>query len=151
MSAKEQLYGAHRDASEKYTYFLLAGAGAAIAFAVTQSQTATLSWSKLPLAAAVVCWGISFYFGCRQVQTRASLMFQNFQMLRVRDGEHPEFPPNPAVINVIRKILEEQSNKSGASGAWQFRFLIGGAFFYVVWHVTEMALRTPGLLARLGL
>ncbi|MGE9009793.1 hypothetical protein ACO2JO_14495 [Leptospira interrogans] len=107
MSAKEQLYGAHRDVAEKYTYFLLAGAGAAIAFAVTQSQTATFSWSKAPLAMAVLCWGISFYCGCRQVQTRASVMLQNFQLLRIQAGEHPEFPPHARVIDVISKLVEE--------------------------------------------
>jgi hypothetical protein len=144
MSAQEQLYGAHRDASEKYIYFLLAASGAAIAFAVTQSQTATISWLKLPLALAVICWGASFYCGCKQVQQRVNLMFHNFELLRTRDGEHPVFPPHLA--DPIRKIMEERSEKSGSWGAWQFRFLIGGALFYVAWHVTEMTLRTPGLV-----
>jgi hypothetical protein len=57
----DDLYKLHRDASEKYIYFLLAAAGASIAFAATQTQAATISWSKLPLAfAAYVGLLVSF-------------------------------------------------------------------------------------------
>jgi hypothetical protein len=48
-----ELFRALRDTQEKYVYFLLAAAGAAIGFALSQTQQATLSWSKLPLAGAV--------------------------------------------------------------------------------------------------
>lgn len=34
---------------------------------------------------------------------------------------------------------------SAQLGARQFRFLVAGTVFYVLWHVTEMALRTPGV------
>lgn len=57
-----ELYRAHRTAQDKYTYFILAAAGAAIAFALNQTHDATLSWFKLPLGAAVLCWGLSFFF-----------------------------------------------------------------------------------------
>jgi hypothetical protein len=59
-SAREEIYKATREGQDKYTYFLLAAAGAAVAFAVTQSQTATLTWSKVPLALAVLSWAFSF-------------------------------------------------------------------------------------------
>ncbi len=35
------------------------------------------------------------------------------------------------------------ADKMGSWHVRQFRFLILGAVFYVLWHVTEMALRTP--------
>jgi hypothetical protein len=41
--ARTDLYKAQRDAQEKYTYSLLAAAGACIAFAITQTQTAKLT------------------------------------------------------------------------------------------------------------
>jgi uncharacterized protein (DUF2336 family) len=55
------VYNALRTAQEKYAYFLLAAAGAAIAFAVNQTHDAKLSWAQLPLAAAVLSWGCSFF------------------------------------------------------------------------------------------
>lgn len=76
------MYQATREGQDKYTSFLLAAAGVAIAFAVTQSQTATLSWWKLPLALAVLSWAFSFYAGCRQLRDVTNVLQQNYELLR---------------------------------------------------------------------
>jgi hypothetical protein len=145
MSARQDIYKATREGQDKYTYFLLAAAGAAIAFAVTQSQTATLTWPKLPLAFAVLFWAFSFYAGCRQIRDVTNIMQQNYDLLRVQEGLHPQFPNHPEVVAVIEEAVRESADKSGRWGARQFRLLVTGAEFFVVWHVTEMALRTPGV------
>jgi hypothetical protein len=145
MSARQDIYKATREAQEKYTYFLLAGAGAAIAFAVTQSQTAALTWSKLPLGLAVLSWAFSFYAGCRQIRDVTNVMQVNYDMLRVEEGIHPRFPAHPQVIAMIQESVRAMADKMGRWHVRQFRFLILGAVFYVLWHVTEMALRTPGI------
>ena len=145
MSARQEIYKATREGQDKYTYFLLAGAGAAIAFAVTQSQTATLTWSKLPLALAVLSWAFSFYAGCRQLRDVTIVLQQNYDLLRIEEGLHPQFPNHPQVVAIIEEAVRETADKSGRWGARQFRFLVAGAVFYVLWHVTEMALRTLGV------
>ena len=145
MGPRQDIYKASREGQDKYTYFLLAAAGAAIAFAVTQSQTATLTWSKLPLAVAVLSWAFSFYAGCRQLRDVANVMQANYDMLRVQEGLHPQFPSHPQVVEIIEEAVRDLADKTGRWGAWQFRFLILGAVFYVLWHVTEMALRTQGV------
>jgi|GEM_PF-606436 len=145
MSARQDIYKATRDGQDKYTYFLLAGAGAAIAFAVTQSQTATLTWSKLPLALAVLSWAFSFFAGCRQLRDVTNVMQANYDLLRVEEGLHPQFPNHPQVVEIITEAVRELADKTGRWGVWQFRFLILGAVFYVLWHGTEMALRTQGI------
>jgi hypothetical protein len=145
MSARQDIYKAHREGQDKYTYFLLAAAGAAIAFAVTQSQTAMLTWPKLPLAFAVLFWAFSFYAGCRQIREVTNIMQQNYDLLRVQEGLHPQFSNHPEVVAVIEEAVRESADKSGRWGARQFRLLVTGAVFYVVWHVTEMALRTLGV------
>jgi hypothetical protein len=142
MAAQSELHKAHRDANEKYIYFLLAAAGACIAFAISQTQTATISIYKAPLAAAVVFWGLSFYFGCRQLLQMMNMLQQNYQFLRMQAGTHPEFPPHPDAVDAIGQHLEELSNKSGKYGSYQFKFLILGAVFFIGWHVLEMTLRT---------
>ena len=58
--ARSALYNAHTEGRAKYIYFLLAAAGACIAFAVNQTQVARLAWSQMPLGAAVLSWGMSF-------------------------------------------------------------------------------------------
>jgi hypothetical protein len=143
-SARQDIYQAAREGQDKYTYFL-AAAGAAIAFAVTQSQTATLAWSKIPLALAVLSWAMSFYAGCKQLNNVANFLQQNYDLLRVQEGLHPQFPNHPQVVAVIEEVVREAADKSGRWHVRQFRFLIAGAVFYVLWHVTEMALRTQGV------
>src|SRR4051794_11241817 len=92
MSEKLELHRAVRESADKYIYFLLAASGAAIGFALTQTQEATLSKSMILLALAVVFWGLSFYCGCKQLVQTRSFTFLNYELLRVRQGEHPEFP-----------------------------------------------------------
>ena len=142
-TGQQELYKAYRQGQEKYIYFMLAAAGGAIAFAVTQTQTATLSLWKIPLAFSVVSWGLSFFCGLRQILQSSNLLHQNYQLLRMQAGEHPEFPSDPRYVQVIRNHLEEQAKRSGKWANWQFGLLIGGAVFYIAWHVLEMYLRTP--------
>ncbi|MCA6104753.1 hypothetical protein [Bradyrhizobium australafricanum] len=141
MSEHETLYKLHNDIGDKYVYFLLAASGTSIAFAVTQTQTATLSWSKVPLAIAVICWALSFFAGCRHIQEWRNIVNQNYDYLRIRAGIHPEFPP--AAAEIIKRFMDESAKSSGKWALWQFRSLIAGAFFYILWHGVEMALRTP--------
>jgi hypothetical protein len=136
-----ELHKALREAHEKYTYFLLAASGAAMAFATTQAQAATVTLSKLPLALAVVSWALSFFFGCRQIGRSNNFLWQNFQYLRMKAGDHPNFPPDPRLVAAISEDLEAESRRVGRYGAWQLNFLFVGAIFYIVWHVTEMYLR----------
>src|SRR4051812_2829586 len=110
MSVQQDIYKASREGQEKYTYFLLAAAGASIAFAVTQSQTATLTWWKLPLALAVLSWAISFYAGCRQLRDVANVTRANYDMLRVQEGLHPQYPNHPQVVEVIEEAVREMAD-----------------------------------------
>ena len=65
---QKEVYKALRDVQDKYVYFLLTATGAAVAFAVTQTQTAKLAWTQAPLGFALLFWGLSFFCGCRHIQ-----------------------------------------------------------------------------------
>jgi hypothetical protein len=43
-----EVFRAHRDSQNRYTYFLLATAGAAIGLAVTQTRGAAVAWAPRP-------------------------------------------------------------------------------------------------------
>lgn len=111
--SRQELYTVHQQGHEKYTYFLLAGAGAAIAFAVTQTDKAALSLWQVPLGLAVLAWAISFYFGCLHLRELLGLVRVNYEMLRVESGLHPQFAPDPSVDQEIRKRFEDEIQKSG--------------------------------------
>ncbi len=141
-----EVYRQLRMSQDKYIYFLLAAAGAAIAFAVNQTQGAVMSWSQLPLGGAVLCWGLSFFFGCRHLAYVGSTLYANAELLRVEGGQHPEVGRHPQMMAAasegIRQAIEDNSNRANRLGHMQFRFLIAGAILYVGWHILEMWLRS---------
>lgn len=140
-----EVYRQLRVAQDKHTYFLLTAAGAAIALTVNQTQGSALSWSQAPLAAAVLCWGLSFFFGCRHLHYVNSTLYSNAELLKVESGEHPEVGRHPPIMAAasegIRQAIESNSERANRLGHMQFRFLITGAVFYIAWHIFEMWLR----------
>jgi hypothetical protein len=141
-----EIYRQHRTAQDKYVYFLLAAAGAAIAFAVNQTQGAMLAWSQLPLACAVVFWALSFFCGCRHLGYIESTLSANDALLKVIAGHDPQVGMHPQLINAaskgIQEAIELNSKRAGRFARWQFRCLVLGAASYLVWHVVEMWLRS---------
>jgi hypothetical protein len=132
----------HHAASDKYTYFLLAAVGAAIGFALNQTRDLPLSWTQLPLGAAIICWGLSFYFGCRRLTRVMALLHENRQFIRLTRGELPDFPNDPKLIAEIAEIFQKRAADANQPLVWQFKLLIAGGVLYVIWHLTEMYMRT---------
>jgi len=141
-----EIHRALREAQSKYTYFLLAAAGAAIALAVNQTQGATMTWYQIPLGVGVLSWGLSFFFGCRHVAYVNSALYANAVLLQVQSGQHPEVGIHPqkmaAASEGVRQAIESDSERANHLGNLQFRLLIAGAVLYVVWHVLEMYFRS---------
>jgi len=141
-----EVFRALREAQSKYVYFLLAAVGAAIALALSQTHDSRLSWWQLPLAAAVVSWGLSFIFGCSHLQYVSSTLYANSELLRVQAGSHPRAGTHPEIIAAasdgIREAIENNSEKANRRAHLQFWMLIAGAVLYIGWHVIEMWLRT---------
>jgi hypothetical protein len=142
-----EVYRAHRTAQEKYSYFMLAAAGAAIGFSVTRTQGLVLSWSQIPLAAAVICWGFSFFCGCMNLRYVESNLYANMSLLKVISGKHPDVGNHPQMMQAasegIRSAMESNSNRTTFYGRWQFYLMMLGAVSFVGWDVYEMYLRMP--------
>jgi hypothetical protein len=143
---QKEVYQQFRTSQDKYAYFLLAAAGAAIGFALTQTQGKPLSLTQLPLGIAVICWGLSFYYGCRFVEYITSSLYANFDLLKVQDGIHPDVGMNPELISAasegIRDALKNNSKETHRLANLQFQLLISGAIMYIIWHVVEMYILT---------
>ena len=141
-----ELYRALTQSQQKYTYFLLATAAAGIALAVRATSNATLQWSLIPLAAAVLSWSISFVQGCIHVMYTHSSMYANVDLLRVQRGEHPAAGTDPQLIQTaergIRTAIESNEKWSGWHANGQLIFLGLGAAFFVAWHVLGIVLRS---------
>jgi hypothetical protein len=143
-----EVYRAHREGQSQYTYFILAAAGAGIGLAVNQTRDAAMAWTHIPLAAAVVVWGLSFFFGCCQLHYVNSILFQNVDLLEVQTGQHRLVGNDPERIafaeNVLRDELRKKVDRAARYARWQFRCLVAGGVLYVSWHSWEMYLRRIG-------
>lgn len=147
MSEQDQmLYVQHRTVQDQFTYFLLATTAAAIAFAVQKTLDEKLAWSMIPLAAAVASWGLSFYFGCKQLATLQQTLLSNSELLALRDGTHPNQPDHPLVaqkaFEIVRNRTHAAAEMGGRYSRAQFQTLILGGALFIGWHVFEMYLRT---------
>jgi len=141
-NAQELLFSRHQEAQEKYTYFLLAGVGAAIALVVTQTQRDVLAWSQAPLGVAIAMWALSFYCGCRQLRAVQSALYVNLDLLKIEAGTHPMAGRDPQRMAVGHEVATEfvtqHVDSAQRFGIWQFRLFVLAAIFYIGWHVYEM-------------
>jgi hypothetical protein len=141
-TAIEELRKAHAEAKNKYTYFLLAAAGAAIGFAVQKTEGLPLSWWLVPVALATVAWAGSFYCGCRNLSWLGAAVAANHALLQLRQGSHPQQPPHPELVDAALRgtsgALAGNIGKAESYAAWQFWLLIVGAVFFIAWRVLEM-------------
>lgn len=144
--ARQEVYRQHRTAQDKYTYFLLAVTAAATGFSVQRTTGSTLEWSMIPLGLAVLCWGASFYCGCRHLQYVNATIVANLTLLDVELGIHPEVPKRSdyvqAAADVVREVMESDSRKSSRLANAQYRFLVIGAILFIAWHVVDLACQT---------
>lgn len=146
-SEKElELYRSLTQSQQKYTYFLLAAAAGGIGLAVRATSTATLHWSLIPLAAAVLSWGVSFVQGCFHVMRTQSITFANSELLRVQSGEHPltgtDLQRMQAAEQGIKAAIKSNEKRSGRHAKGQFLFLVIGAACFLAWHILGIVLRS---------
>ncbi|WP_218243252.1 hypothetical protein [Comamonas fluminis] len=141
-STISEIHKLHSQGQDKYTYFLLAAAGAAIGFAVQKTDGLPLSWWLLPVGIATLCWAASFYCGCRTLDRVSASMSANYNLLQLKQGSHPNQPPHPQITEVaLREVLSafERNIQSALKFAiWQFRLLIAGSILFVSWRILEM-------------
>ncbi|SPU49851.1 hypothetical protein [Bordetella trematum] len=134
------------DVREKHVHFLLAAAGACIAFAVTQTRGERLSVVHLPLGIALLSWAVSFWLGCIYLRHRSTTFAINERAITVEDGDDPNVGSDPVLKQVGLKALQDNFTKfdktAGLGYTWQLRCFVIGAAFFLAWHVLDM-LNTP--------
>lgn len=144
--SEREVFRVHKEEQSKYVYFLLAASGAAIGFAVSQTQGLSITYSQIPLGIAVILWGLSFYFGCNQLAYSLSNLYANAAYFQIQKGNYPDVGSDPNMILAategIKSAFESNANKANRSGHLQFIFLIAGSIFFLIWHVLEMYLRS---------
>jgi hypothetical protein len=144
-----ELYKQHCEGKDKYTYFLLTVAGAAIGFAVQKTDGAIISWWLLPVAAATISWTLSFYFGCKNLDSVLSAILVNYNLLQLKQGSHSNQPNHPQAVQIAMQstmaALDSRIDEAAKFARRQFWFLISGVALFVLWRVLEMIRLTYGI------
>jgi hypothetical protein len=140
---KLEVYRAFSGGQERHAYFVMAAAGAAIAFAVTQTETS--SWNQLSLVwlGAITLWGLSFYFGAQHMAYVRSNHFANFNLLRAQEqSRHLDLSAGhgttAAIVAGIKEAMHANEGRSVWGARLQMWTFIGGALVYLCWHVAAM-------------
>lgn len=142
----EYLHKIHSDGEKKYSYFLLAIAASAVAFLVQKTESAIFTWPLAFVALALVCWSLSFLFGCLTQQSIQHAIRSNYILLQLQKGTHPNQPSSTEEFAIAKEItnknIDRKMKNAGFFSVWQFRLLVIGAGFFLVWHIIEIAIRT---------
>jgi hypothetical protein len=142
-----EMFFQYRKDQDKYSYFLLAAAGSALAFAVQKTAGLTLRWNMIVLAAAALAWILSFYFGCRRLLTSQESLRVNYSYFQMGEQIERMFKLLPEYKEARDKILEEVqglNNEAARYSSRQFQWLIVGAVLFIIWHVWDMFAHTFG-------
>jgi hypothetical protein len=119
---KSELLEAHRSALARYSYFLLAAAGAAIGLAVNQTLNSKISTTETPLGLAVLSWGASFFFGCLQIEDQGETLRLNFLWLDVLSGQNSIIGHHPEAMKIAAddtlKHFDRLANRAARYGRW---------------------------------
>ena len=131
----------HGDLYIRHAFYLLAVVGAAVGFALNQTNGAVLAYSQIPLGLAMLSWSLSFYFGLRQLRSVLATLRVNSFLLALQTGRDTEWSHNPKAPAIFEDLTEGHGKSAGRFHRWQVQALLTGVFFYVGWHVLEMYLR----------
>jgi hypothetical protein len=146
-NATHDLQRQHQASQEKYTYFMVAVAGACIAYAIEKAIGVPLTWHLSLLALSVIFWSASFYCGCKCANTVQALIRANASLLSLYAGDHESQPDTPELradaIRGVRKAIDTNMTRAKLLNDWQFRFLLIGSVFFVCWRITEIVRVAP--------
>lgn len=129
---------AHLAGNERYAYFLLAAAGAAVAFAVQKTEGAALSWWLTPVALATLCWGFSFFFGCKLIWWSQAILRSEIYIARTRSDDHLSDEQKRQSISNHSDALDPKLAKAARYANLQIWLLFAGGVFFCLWRVAEV-------------
>lgn len=136
----KDLNSQHNLELQKITYFYLAIAASALAYSVKLTLGLSLKWSQTPLGIACLFWAASFYSGCISREHFMKSLRINFVALEA-EFELIKNPSRGEIIAEIKKDFQETSNIGSNYHEWQFRLLIWGGLFFILWHLIEMIIK----------
>ncbi len=125
---------------ERYDYFVMALAVAAIGFAVQRTSDLDPSWTMLWVLAAVLAWGVSLFAGFRRQEKVDVALHLHYQILTSSSSTPKD----------LLEMAEKESQEADDAGACcrkvqTYGFYVG-AILFVVWHILETLARANSVI-----
>ena len=142
MEMQNEIQKQFRDKQEKYVYYLIALCVASIGFSITKTTGESLKLIQIPLALAVISWGLSIYCGLTFMSFVLSTLYANDKLFDIQAGRFPEVGNNKKLIeyaqDLMFDILNNSSDKASRYGKYQDKLFYLGVILYIIWHLLEM-------------
>ena len=142
MSDKSDIiYAKLHESQERYTYYILGLTVVAIGFIIVNNQIIELNLLYLPLGISLLLLSISFLFGLKHIEYKNSVLYANFELLKVEAGEHEDLPMDIQYIKAasdgIRSAIRKNINRAQTFGKWQNIIMIIGFLSYFVFIIIK--------------
>lgn len=139
----KEVYHMFYDSQQKYVYFIEGVDIAAIGFAITRSENLKLNNTQILLGIGVLCWGLSFLFGCWNREYFVYTLYSNIELIRIQDGMDLNVQNPIDIKNASDEITDaanKNSDKMNVLLQWEVRLFILGVLFDISWHIYQMYL-----------
>ena len=142
MQEQIELFKVHRQQQEKLVYYIVALCVTSIGFSIYQTTGHSLKWIQVPLALAVLSWGLSIYCGLRFLKYALSILYANNALFNICQGIEPGVGNHPHQIKAASSGVEEAIKQSAETSnklfKWQERLFYSGIVLFLFWHLLEM-------------
>jgi hypothetical protein len=131
-----------RQQQEKFIYYIIALAVAAIGFSVVKTTGQPLKLIQIPLGLAILFWGLSIYYGLNFLKLITSTLYANNVYFDILQGLHPEVGKHPERIEAassgIKQAMTRNSDKASKYASRQEKLFYFGIVLFITWHLFEM-------------
>jgi len=137
------------DQQSRFVYFLMAIAGACVAFSINQTKNMSPDWSMIVLALAIIAWSGSVFCGIKNREHTMSSIIINVERMKIQGiaVANSKQPTTKDILasNGLSELMEKFSKTASTYWDWQLYLLISGVALYVAWHVIEMFARAAAV------
>jgi hypothetical protein len=106
LDEQKEIQSQFRQQQQKYTYYIIALCVTAIGFSIHITLGQALNYSQIPLALAVISWGISVYCGFRFITYGLIILFANNALFDVQQGRVPNVGIHPEKFKPLQRVLK---------------------------------------------
>lgn len=122
-----EVYKQLHENQNQFVYLLLAIDVSSIGFAINRTVAIKLSWDEVLLGLSILCWAISFLYGCSYVEVKSKSFAANLKMF-----------DQPDKTSFWKNYLNDIADKSVIKYKRLKNYLYLGVVLFIIWHLIQI-------------